>query len=224
MNNISTISNSKFSPEKALQASSWATFTAVVLIALAAWSHDLGWHFNNLSTYQLFPLFGLLAFSIMWSHYMANALRQLFSQKMSVLSRYYKSTSFAVLALICLHPALLIIQRFRDGFGLPPGSYYSYVAPGNGWITLLGTASFFIFIAFEFRRRFGNRHWWKYVARASDFAMLAIFYHGLRLGGNLVTGWFRTVWFFYGITLVIVLIYLYYKRYTLSKKTALQAV
>ncbi|MGC1177068.1 MAG: hypothetical protein WA843_03270, partial [Candidatus Saccharimonadales bacterium] len=125
----------------------------------------------------------------------------------------------AVLIFICLHPSLLIYQRFRDGYGLPPHSYESYVAPGLGWVTLLGSISWLIFIAYEFRRKFGQRSWWHYVEKAGDVAMLAIFYHSLRLGSQLQPGsWLRVIWWFYGLTLVAVLIY-NYRRYYLPAKT-----
>jgi hypothetical protein len=128
-----------------------------------------------------------------------------------LLADYFRITGWLVLGLICLHPGLLIYQRFRDGHGLPPGSYESYVAPGLGWVTLLGTASLLVFLAFEFHRRYGERRWWRYVQDASDLAMLAIIYHGLRLGSQL-HGWFYYVWWFYAVTLVLVLIRKYVLR------------
>jgi hypothetical protein len=156
---------------------------------------------------------GLLAFSIMWSHYMAVALRTYLNLDRQVLAGFFRLTGYAVLVLICLHPGILIYQRFRDGYGLPPHSYETYVAPGLGWVTLLGTASLLVFLAFEFRRVYGRRTWWHYVADASDAAMLAILYHGLRLGTVLQRGWFRGVWLFYAVTLIAALIYKYTGRY-----------
>lgn len=190
----------------------WSLSVSVCLLALVAWAMDYGWHILPFSLYQLFPLLGLLAFSIMWSHYISAALRDITGTDKRLFARYFRLTSYAVLILICLHPSLLIYQRFRDGFGLPPGSYESYVAPGLGWITLLGTVSLAVFIAFEFHRKFGNRKWWHYVQDASDPAMLAILYHGLRLGGQLQQGWFRYVWLFYTLTFIAVLVRKYIKR------------
>jgi hypothetical protein len=136
-----------------------------------------------------------------------------------VLTDYFRWTSLVVLVLICLHPGLLIYQRFRDGHGLPPGSYESYVAAGKAWITLLGTASLLVFLAYELHRWYGGRGWWRWVARAGDAAMLAIFYHGLRLGSQLShQGWFLTLWWFYGLTLVLVLIRSYYLGFTSGSK------
>lgn len=182
-------------------------------LAIVNWGNDLHWQFSSLSTYRLFPLLGLLAFSIMWSQYVMEAVKNA-SGKAQAIKKYSNRTSLLVLALIVLHPGLLIAQRYKDGYGLPPGSYESYVAPGLGWITLLGTFSFFMFLAFEFRRRFGQKSWWKYVLVLNDIAILAIFYHGLRLGRDLATGnWYHVLWFFYGTILLVVLGYKYYQKF-----------
>jgi hypothetical protein len=194
------------------QCAAWSLSLVVCLLAILSWGHDYNWQLLPINNYVLFPLLGLLAFSLMWAHYMAGALRQLLGLKPAVLSRYFKLTSSVVLVLLFLHPGLLIYQRFRDGFGLPPHSYESYVAPGLGWVTLLGTVSWLAFMAFEFRRFYGKRSWWHFVTEAGDAAMLAIVYHGLRLGHQL-HGWFLGVWWFYAAALVMVLINKYYRKY-----------
>lgn len=196
------------------QISAWSLTALAALLSIIVWGQDFNWHVS-FDAYLLFPVLGLVAYSIMWTHYMAGTLREVFAIDKDALKQYYRLTGFVVLALICLHPGLLIYQRFRDGYGLPPHSYETYVAPSLGWITLLGTASLLVFLAYEFHRKFGKRPWWHFVTEAGDIAMLAIFYHGLKLGLQLQHGWFRYVWWFYGITLVIVLIRSYGKRYIL---------
>lgn len=194
------------------QIAAWSLTAAVVLLAILVWGQFYDWHVA-LNAYLLFPVLGLAAYSIMWSHYIAGTAREMLGLEKDLLAKYYRLTGFAVLALICLHPGLLIYQRFRDGYGLPPHSYESYVAPGLGWVTILGTASLLVFLAYEFRGKYGKRPWWHFVAEAGDVAMLAIFYHGLRLGQQLQTGWYRYVWWFYGITLAAVLIRSYSQKY-----------
>jgi hypothetical protein len=206
------------------QLAAWTLSLLVCLLAFVAWGGDYGWHLGHLSTYQLFPLLGLLAFSLMWAHYVSAAVRQLLDLDFKVLQRYFRLTSFAVLVLICLHPGLLIYQRFRDGYGLPPRSYESYVAPSMAWITLLGTASLLAFLAYELHRFYKDRTWWHWIATLSDVAMLAVFYHGLRLGSQLShQGWFRMIWWFYGLSLALILVRNYYLKYlqrSFSKKPA----
>lgn len=189
----------------------WALSSLVASLAFIVWGSSYDWNLGHLSSYQLFPLFGLTAYSLMWSTYMSGWLKKTLVKTLS-LKDYFRIVGYFVLVLIVLHPGLLIYQLFRDGFGLPPGSYMHYVAPSLAWVTLLGTVCLFIFLAYELRRFFGKKPWWKYVGYAGDAAMLGIFYHGLRLGSQLQFGWFRKVWIFYGISLIICLAYTYNRR------------
>jgi len=186
----------------------WLLSAVVTILAIYVWGSSLAWHLSGLSIYQIFPVLGLMAWSIMWSQYMVSFWQSRAGTKVR-LGDYFRYTGYAVLLLIVLHPGLLIYQRFRDGFGLPPHSYETYVAPSMAWITLLGTVSLLVFLAFELRRWFGDRPWWPYVANAGDVAMLAIFYHGLKLGTQLHVEWFRYVWWFYGLCLAAALIQKY---------------
>lgn len=189
-----------------VQIFAWGLSLAASLAAITAWGQDYGWRILPISAYVVFPLLGLLAFSLMWGHYVAGAVREIADLPREVLSRYFRLTSYVVLVMLCLHPGLLVYQRWRDGAGLPPGSYTSYVAPSLGWVVTLGMASLLLFLAFEFHRKYGDRSWWQYVSDASDPAMLAVAYHGLQLGSNLQQGWFRYLWWFYSLTLCIVLV------------------
>ncbi|OGL26201.1 hypothetical protein A3E49_03335 [Candidatus Saccharibacteria bacterium RIFCSPHIGHO2_12_FULL_49_19] len=199
-------------------ALAWLLSLLVMVVGAAAWLQELDWRLNGLTAYKLFPVFGLAAFSLMWSMYMVGFGSRKLKIKSSQLHSYYEVTGWLVLVLIVLHPSLLIWQLWRDGLGLPPGSYLSYVAANLKWIALLGTASLLVFLAYELRRFYRSRKWWKYLDYAVDGAMIAILYHGLRLGGQLGEGWFRYVWFFYGITLAIVF-YDKYNRILQTNKT-----
>lgn len=192
----------------------WTLSMAVSIIGVVAWIQFFHGRVGHVSSYQLFPLFGLLAFSLMWSHYIVAALRVYLGVERERLHIYFEATSWAVLVALLLHPGLLVWQLWRDGFGLPPESYLRhFVAPELAWVALLGTMSLFIFLAFELRRWFEQRSWWWSVSLAGDIAMLAIFYHGLRLGSQLQTGWLRTLWFGYGMSYLIALVYLYIRRF-----------
>lgn len=189
----------------------WGLSASVVILAVIVWGNGIAWQFSGLSTYQLFPIFGLVAFSIMWSHYMVTFLNKTIF-KTTTLGDYYRITGYVVLLVILLHPGLLSYQRFRDGFGLPLGSLTSYVQPSLRWVVLLGSVSFLAFLSFELRRWYKQKAWWKYIAYLNDAAMIAIFYHGLRLGSNLHGGWYEVVWSFYGLCLGGVLLYNYMRK------------
>jgi hypothetical protein len=198
--------------EQQLRVSAWGLSSLVVVVAFVAWGQSFRWRFTHLSSYQLFPVFGLLAFSLMWSHYIAAVLRMYLQFDKAVLHRYFEVTSLAVLALILAHPGLLAWQLWRDGLGLPPGSELLYGGTMRGAV-LLGMIAWLVFLAYEFRRKFENRPWWQIVSIATDAAMVLIFIHSLRLGSQLQAGWFRTLWYFYGVTLAASLVYIYAKKF-----------
>lgn len=196
------------------QIAAWILSVMAVALAIVTWGHDNGWQIWHFNSYQFFPVLGLLAWSLMWTHYIMGAVREGLGVDKQVLSRWFRYTGYVVLVAICLHPGLLIYQRFRDGFGLPPLSYETYVAHGLGWITLLGTVSLLVFLAFELHRFYGKKSWWHYVADASDLAMIGIFYHSIRLGADLMLrGWYYDVWWFYGLTLAVVLVRKYLQKF-----------
>jgi len=204
--------------EQKLQIGAWSLSFIVTVLAVLAWGQGQRWQIAHISPYNLFPLFGLMAFSMMWSHYVAAALRVYLGVEKEQLKTYFESTSIFVLVCILLHPGLLIWQLFRDGFGLPPNSYlHNYVAPSAEWAALFGTVSLIIFLAYEFHRIYDKKPWWKYVQYASDVAMILIFIHALRLGRQLGMGWFRMVWWLYGVTLVGSIVYMYATKLTNRK-------
>lgn len=182
-------------------------------MAFVAWSQGVRWQFSGLSSYKIFPLFGLLAFSLIWSMYVVGFLRRRARVDANEFRNYYKILGVIILGAILLHPSLLSWQLMRDGFGLPPGSIKeNYVSPALGWAVTLGMLSWLVFITYELRFKFKNKQWWKYVQYAGDAAIVAVFIHGLKLGGELQQGWFQVVWYFYGGILLLVLVDTYYGK------------
>jgi len=195
-----------------LQAFAWGLSAVVAVAAVTTWVQHQLHHSIELSTYSLFPLFGLLAFSLMWSHYIASVARQYFKLDRSALHTYFEVTSTVVLVALLFHPGLLIWQLWRDGLGFPPSSYLEYVGESSKIFVIMGTISWFAFLSFEFRRKFRHRSWWRFVGYASDIAMILIFIHALNLGHHLEDGWFKILWYFYGVTLLAALIYIHSQK------------
>ncbi len=189
-----------------LLVGSWGLGGVVSAAAIIVWIQAMGK--LHITSYSLFPVFGLLAFSLMWTHYIIGAFRRYSDVPFSALKQYFKITGVVVLACILLHPVLLIFQLWRDGFGLPPNSYLEhYVAPGGKLAVLLGSMSLIILLLFELKRWYGKKPWWKFVEYAQIVAMLVMFYHALTLGGALQIGWYHTLWLFYGVTFFIAISY-----------------
>jgi len=203
---------------KQLQIISWGLVVVVVAMAVAVWWSER-MNGGKLTVYSFFPLLGIAAFSIMWTHYISGSVRRKLGIEAKENKMYLTYSSLVVLALILLHPGLLIYQLNRDGFGLPPKSYLTvYAEPAMKIAIGFGTISLLIFLAFEFKKKFEKKSWWKFVEYAQLVAMGLIFYHGLTLGRELSVPWYRAVWFFYGISFVAAVIYNYWYDSSIKKR------
>lgn len=185
----------------------WLLGTLTLLATVSVWSQvRLGQ--EELSLYDIFPLLGLAAFGLMWTHYIAGALRRYFALPREASEPYNKITGWFVLILILLHPSLFFVQLWLDGLGLPPASYLEvYTTAITRVSLLLGTVALLSFLAFELHRIFKKAKWWPIIEYINIAAMFAIFYHGFILGGELNITWFRIVWVFYIITFVVAVVY-----------------
>lgn len=194
---------------KQIKAVAWGSATAGTLLSLYVWGASLSWDISNITAYSLFPVLGLVAYSLMISHYLTSTVRVISNQPRDVVKRYLNITSTVVLICILLHPTILIYKLWATGNGLPPASYTSYVAASMIIWVYVGTLSLLAFLAYELRRKYVTKTWWKYIQYASDIAMIGIFFHGLKLGQHLQAGWFQVVWYVYGIILLGSLAYTY---------------
>lgn len=192
-----------------VKAVAWGSAGLGTLLSLYVWGNLLGRDPSKLTTYSIFPVLGLVAYSLMISHYLAATVRQLANQPRELLSRYFTITSVVVLVCILLHPSLFIYQLWASGNGLPPASYTSYVSSSLVIWIYIGTLSWLAFLLYELRTKFNTKSWWKYVQYASDAAMVGIFFHALMLGQHLSIPWFRIVWYLYGLILIGSLLYTY---------------
>jgi hypothetical protein len=191
--------------ERRLGSIAWVLSVLVVAAAVIAWGQTNDWKFFGSSLYRLFPIFGLLAFSLFWVQYVVAGLSMLIPARAPGITQFFKVTNILVLLAILLHPGLLSYQLWRDGFGLPPMSILK-VMPGVEWIVVLGMISWVIFMSYlvtvKQHRYFRTKKWWVWFGYAGEVGMLAVFYHGFRLGDQLQSGWFKGLWFVYGIILV----------------------
>ena len=181
-----------------LQLVATALAVLTTLAALIVWLPSTE---DGLTTYVLFPLFGLIAFGLMWGHYVIGALRRAFGVDQQVLSVYWNITSWIVLFCIIAHPFLVEFQLYLDGLGLPPGSLFeTYVRPIDRLALLAGLIALLSFLAFELYRFFQNRPWWKYIEWLNIGAMTLILWHGYTLGTELRSPWFQLIWLGYALS------------------------
>lgn len=197
--------------------------TVLVLgLSFLAWAQGIH---GSIERYGLFPLLGLMAWSLMWMHYVSGSLKRYLglAQDETILKRYFTITSLVVLVLILLHPAILYTNLFEDGYGLPPlSAFMAYPTAAARLALVFGGVSLIAFLLFELGRWFRTKSWWKYIEYASMGAMILIFVHALLIGGALLPGWFRFVWIGLGWILVMSFVYNYWydKQYHNQTKTS----
>ena len=169
---------------------------------------------KNLTTYALFPIFGLTAFTLMWTHYTAGTLREYLRLPEDTLSRHFQITSYIVLFCILVHPILLETQLYLDDLGLPYESIPTvYTTLRERLAIIAGITALICFLLYELYRFFKNRPWWKYVEWANVAAMILILWHGFTLGGELRQPWFQVVWAFYAVTFAASVAYSGYSKW-----------
>lgn len=193
--------------------SSWLLSLLSVVLSFAAWAPRRG----SLEPYNVFPLLGLLAFGLMWSHYISGALRAWKGLPKETLSRHFRITSAFVLFFLLAHPFMIELQLFLDGFGTPPGSFAAvYPALIDRVALLAGATALTFFLLFELHRFYGEKPWWKYVEWANVGAMVLILWHGFVLGGELNTPWFKIIWASYAVTFALSVGYTEYHKRRIS--------
>lgn len=167
-------------------------------LALLVWmpSTDKG-----ITTYVLFPLFGLVAFGLMWGHYVMGAVRRMLGVDKEALGAYWLVTSWVTLFCLLAHPFLVELQLYIDGLGLPPDSLFTvYVRPLDMLALFAGFIALLSFLSYELYRFFQSKSWWKYVKWLNIVAMCLILFHGFVLGGELRSQWFQVIWISYALT------------------------
>lgn len=194
----------------------WALYAVVAALAFLVWGQELRWDFGNLTVYNVFPLFGLLAFSLMWVHYVSGFIRDKLFPGQST-KRSFEITSWMVLALLILHPVSFIGKLKSDGYGLPPESYKLFLGEASVAWVMLGTVAFAGLLLFELKRWFGKKPWWKFVTVINDVAILLVVLHSFALGRHVQSGWFRAVWIFYSITLALCIVRIYLAKIKTKK-------
>ena len=178
----------------------------VVGLSFFRWAQNLNWDLSDLSVYHWFPLFGLMAFSVMWVHYAVD-----FAQRFIIIEPdrlYLPVTRYIVLFSILMHPGLLALGLWQSGAGLPPQSFYGYVGTSMKWVIVIGMTAWLSFMGFELHRWFRDKPWFKWILAANSAAMLLIVVHAIYLARP--EGWFRVLWYFYGASLIVFLAKEYY--------------
>lgn len=182
----------------------WGILLLSIILPMFVWGEFIGWSVGDITIYQWFPLFGLIAWMVMWTHYISGTIR-VKNPELKKPKYYEPLTAYLVLVSLLLHPGLLAFALWSNDVGLPPNSFYDYVGDSLKLAVIFGSISLMIFLSFEiFNRTKTNKHiikWWLAISISQSIAMTLIFVHGLRLG-SILSGWFEIVWVVYGLLLI----------------------
>lgn len=183
---------------------SWSLLAIIVALPFIVWFNTMSWRLSHVTALSLFPLLGLWAWSIMWTHYSLGSIRIL-DPRLKKDPMYATITRFMVLGLIILHPGLLIWRQW-DKLGIfPPASYYSYVSSSMKIFVTFGVIALLLFLSFEVLDHFRNHklinRYWPWISISQMIAMGMIFVHSMKLG-NTINGWFAFYWFTLGMLLI----------------------
>lgn len=175
-----------------------------------SWTTGAGWIQN------IFPMFGLLAFSLLWLHALSGAFEPWLKKHINF-DAFVKHTAGLIFISIMLHPLLLLIDmRFnlQDIF-----FYYGNLAI---W---LGITGWLLLITYDITKPFKKyalveKHW-NSVLIISNIGFIVIFFHALKTGSDLQSGFLRYLFLFYGITAIACLLYTYAITPFIKKKESL---
>jgi len=182
----------------------FVTVPLLILMVQGLSFNDLS--FDELGALRLFPYLGIGAWSVMWTHYTAGVIRRQWTELKP--SKLYSKVSHAlVTVLILAHPALLAFAQYELTGLTPPASYEAYVGAGAMLAVTAGLIALFVFLSYDVYRKLQKHEFWQrqqwLVAINQSLAMLLIFWHGLTLGQNLSSGWFRYWWLLLGLTFLV---------------------
>ena len=178
----------------------WLISGISLALSIIGWGQNLGWQLSDLSLYVWFPLFGLIAFSLMWAHYAVDFIGRFLNFQVEE-GPYLQTTRYVVFFSLLMHPGLLAWQRWHEGFGLPPLSWLNFVEPDLRIGMILGLTAWLAFLGFELHYWFRSKSWFNWIIIANALSMILVVIHVIYLAQPI--GWLRYLWYLYGITLII---------------------
>jgi len=181
----------------------WILGIVVIAVGFYAWIERVSNYSILTNPLVLFPVLGIWAWSVMWTHFVIDEIRRLKPELPKNIP--YKKVSFSfVLFCILLHPSIILYAEYKAGLGL---------SLLNAWTVQIAVIAFFIFLSFEFFDRTRKnpkvaKKWWL-VNISQSTAMMLIFIHSINLGSHLQQGWFRTYWMILGAILTVCIIHMH---------------
>jgi hypothetical protein len=194
-------------------------FWIVLLIPIYVWGDSFAWDFSILSLFLLFPLLGLLAFSVMWTQVFVGAFEKHIGKYFN-LGRFYAKTGLAVLILFVSHPLIALIALWNATGSANP---FNLISESQAVYLILAMIAFATFIAFEITLRWKHKtiqRFKPWVENASAIGVILVWIHSINIGSHTQGGWFMYLWWFYGITGVLMIAYSFWHKLRKVKQKA----
>lgn len=185
------------------------TIIFALVVPITIWAQSYGWRLSGLTNAELFPLFGLLAFSLMW---LQVVFVHIFVNIGATFHRWFSvSAGLGIFVFIILHPLLLATAQFEATEKLPPESWYKVVSGKYRDYITIGIIAWLTFLAYDVARLVKKASWYprySWIIRYTGHAaFLLIFIHGLGLGTHLQGGFARVIWVFFGASALILMLW-----------------
>lgn len=176
--------------------------TLAVLIPIIVHLRNVSWSNSSLAM-VLFPVFGILAFTLLWLHSMAGVFEVWLRERFDF-DFFVHWSSLVILVSMIAHPLLLLIL-IKFNFSL------LFSGPSRGIIFgIIGLALLLTYDLGKMLKKweFFSRNW-NAILIVSTIGTIFIFFHSLMIGSDLQSGWTRKLWIFYGVTAILGTIYTY---------------
>lgn len=171
------------------------------------------WALDETLLYNLFPIFGVMAFTILWLHVISGVFERDL-RKLINFDLYVRRTAWIVFVSIIMHPLLALFSFDFDLWGI--------IDVYGTWPIRLAVTGWLLLITYDIARllhkkEFFRRHWRK-ILFISTIGIILAFFHSIWIGSDLQSGPLRFLWIFYGVTAILATIYNFGPFKTHTKK------
>lgn len=153
----------------------------------------------NTFSLRLAPLFGLLAFLLVWTQIIIGPHIRIWLKVFPRILRYHRFEGIFAFIFACLHPLLMLVA-----VGISNYLSFSFVSKDLVIYAILGEVQFVLLIVTVLTALLRNRPWlirrWRIIHYLNYVIFVSAFIHSIHLGSDLQGGFLRTLWIFFGIT------------------------
>lgn len=160
------------------------------------------WSLDDTIIYNLFPIFGVLAFTILWLHVISGVFEERLKELINF-DLYVRRTAWIVFVGIIMHPLLAL---FAFDF-----SFWNIFDVYGRLPIFLAITAWFLLITYDIGRLLQQKEFfvlhWRKILFISTIGIILSFFHSILIGGDLQVGPLRVLWIFYGSTAILASIY-----------------